>query len=113
MGRSRHAHDEPTAPPRRSHAAAPIAVVLLLIGLLLGAYSIVVPAVLGGFLLLTGLSFLSTRLNPLSIGFYLTTKPSWSAIGLLFFAGAILLVTAYGYYVSGFAPIVPYVTHSH
>ena len=94
-------------PPKRSHAAVPLAVVLLFIGLIVGAYTVIVPALLGIFLLTTGLSFLSTRLNPFSIGFYLTTKPSWTAVGLVFLAGFVLLGTAYGYFVSGFAPILP------
>ena len=93
--------------PRHSHAAAPVAVTLLFVGLLLGAYTILVPALLGVFLLLSGLSFLGTRVNPLSIGFYLTTKPSWPVIGLLVFGGLILIGAAWGYYSSGFAPIVP------
>jgi hypothetical protein len=97
----------PEEVPRRSNAAVPLAVFLLFLGLIVGAYTVVVPALLGLFLLLTGLSFLSTRLNPFSIGFYLTTKTSWTAVGLLFLAGFVLLGTAYGYYVSGFAPILP------
>ena len=102
---SRHPeHDEP---PRRSNAAMPITVAFLFIGLLIGTYTIVVPAILGVFLLLTGLSFISTRLNPFSIGFYLTTKPSWPAIGLLFLSALLLLTAAYGYYASGFAPLLP------
>lgn len=100
-----------TRPPeevaRRSNAAMPLTVAFLLAGLLFGAYSIVVPALLGGVLLLTGLSFLSSRLNPFSIGFYLTTKPSWPAIGLVFVSALVLLVAAYGYYVSGIAPLIP------
>jgi hypothetical protein len=85
----------------------PLTVIFLFVGLLLGSYTILVPAFLGGLLLLTGLSFLSTRLNPLSIGFYLTTKPSWPAIGLVFLSGLVLVGAAWGYYASGFAPIVP------
>ncbi|MCI4335595.1 MAG: hypothetical protein L3K17_00135 [Thermoplasmata archaeon] len=106
---ARHAtpHPPETGPPRRSNAAAPIAGVVLLAGLILGAYTVVVPALLGLFLISSSLSFLSTRVNPLSIGFYLNTKPSWMAIGLLFLCGLTLLGAAYGYYVSGFAPIVP------
>jgi hypothetical protein len=107
MARPRHHPTPAPEVPRRSHAAAPITVTLLLVGLIVGAYTVVVPAVLGGFLLLSGLTFLSTRLNPLSVGFYLTTKPSWPTIGLLFLSGLLLLGSAYGYYVSGFAPIVP------
>ncbi len=106
MGRShRAAAHEPV--PRRSNAAMPVTVAFLFVGLLLGSYTIVVPAILGGILLLTGLSFLSSRLNPFSLGFYLTTKPAWPTIGLLFLSAFILLLAAYGYWVSGFAPLVP------
>lgn len=105
---STHHHPPREARPRRSNAAMPVTVAFLLVGLLFGTYTIVVPALLGGFLLLTGLSFISTRLNPFSIGFYLTTKPSWPAIGLVFFASLLLLSAAYGYYVSGIAPLVPH-----
>lgn len=94
-------------PARRSNAAAPVAGVLLLAGLILGAYTVVIPALLGFFLISSSLSFLSTRVNPLSIGFYLNTKPSWLTIGLLFLCGLVLIGAAYGYYTSGFAPIVP------
>jgi len=107
VAKPRHRADEPTRIARRSHAAIPIAVVFLFLGLLFGAYTVVIPALLGGFLFLTSLSFLSTRLNPLSIGFYLTTKPSWTAIGLVLLVGVVLLAAAWEYWASGFAPIVP------
>ena len=96
-----------SAVPRRSNAAMPITVAFLFLGLLFGTYTIIVPALLGVFLFLTALSFISTRLNPFSIGFYLTTKPSWPAIGLLFLSALLLLGAAYGYYASGLAPILP------
>lgn len=107
MRRASRLPHPPETPPRRSNAAMPLTVAFLLVGLLIGAYTIVVPAILGGLLLLTGLSFLSTRLNPFSIGFYLTTKPSWPAIGLVFFSALVLLAAAYSYYASGIAPILP------
>jgi hypothetical protein len=94
-------------PKHRSHSAAPVAVGLLFVGLLLGTVTIVLPVVLGTFLLLTGLSFLSTRLNPLSLGFYLRTKPSWSAIGVIFLSALLLFLTAWAYYVHGIGPLVP------
>lgn len=94
-------------PPRRSNAAAPVGGILLLAGLILGTYTVVIPALLGLFLISSSLSFLSTRVNPLSIGFYLSTKPSWLTIGLLFLCGIVLIGAAYGYYKSGFAPIFP------
>ncbi|HYK93109.1 MAG TPA: hypothetical protein VEY07_06780 [Thermoplasmata archaeon] len=106
MRRNEREHER-GEPPRRSNAAMPFTVAFLFVGLLLGAYTIVVPALLGAFLLWTGLSFISTRLNPFSIGFYLTTKPSWPAIGLVFLSAVLLLVAAYGYYVSGLAPLLP------
>ncbi|MGI0131517.1 MAG: hypothetical protein ACREDK_00230 [Thermoplasmata archaeon] len=99
----------PTAPgpPKRSHAAAYAALVVLVLGIYLGHYTILVPAGLGISLLFTAGSFLSARLNPLSIGFYLTTKPSWSAILLVFLSALALLGAAYYEFVHGLAPIVP------
>lgn len=94
-------------PPRRSHAAAYAALAVLVLGLYLGQYTILVPAGLGISLLFTAGSFLSARLNPLSIGFYLTTKPSWTAILLVFLSALALLGAAYYYFIHGIAPIVP------
>jgi hypothetical protein len=94
-------------PKRRSHAAAPVAVAILFAGLLLGTVTILLPALLGFFLFLAGLSFLSTRMNPFSIGFYLTTKPSWTAIGVIFLSALLLWVVAYAYLVHGIGPLVP------
>ncbi|MCI4332035.1 MAG: hypothetical protein L3K19_09375, partial [Thermoplasmata archaeon] len=102
-----HPPAAPVEPARRSHAAAPVAATILLVGLLLGAYSILIPALLGLMLLLTFGSFLSTRLNPFSIGFYLTTKPSWSAMGVVFLSAFLLLLAAYLYFVHGLAPVIP------
>jgi hypothetical protein len=96
---------------KRSHAAIPVAVVVLIIGLLLGKFSILVPGLLGLLLLYTALSFLSTRLNPFSVGFYLTVKPSWTAIGVLVLLGFVLLYAAYAFYLSGFGPILPGLHH--
>jgi hypothetical protein len=84
-----------------------VAAVILLVGLLFGAYSILIPALLGLMLLFTGGSFLSTRVNPLSIGFYLTTKPSWTAMGVVFLSAFMLLGAAYLYLVHGLAPVIP------
>ena len=97
----------PEEPKRRSHAAAPVAVVVLFAGLLLGTITVVLPVMLGGFLLLSGLSFLSTRLNPFSIGFYLRTKPSWTAIGVILLSSVLLFVAAYTYYLHGIGPVLP------
>jgi hypothetical protein len=92
---------------RRSHAAVPVAFFLLLLGAVLGHYTILVPFLLGLLLFGSGASFLSSRLNPLSTSFYLTTKPSWSAIGAVFLSGLALLLVAYEYLIRGFGPVVP------
>ncbi len=99
------------APPRaerleaprseRSHAAIPVAVVLVGAGLYFAKDSLLVPALLGVVLLLSGLSFLSTRLNPLSPHFYLTRKPSWAAIGVIFLGATALLGEAWVLWSSG------------
>ena len=97
----------PAEPVRRSNAAVPFAVALLFIGLLLGTVTVILPALIGMFLFLSGLSFLSTRLNPFSIGFYLHKKPSWSAIGVMFLSALLLWIVAYSYYIHGLGPLVP------
>ncbi len=94
-------------PARRSHAAAPLAVVVLFLGLMLGTVTVLVPALLGLFLFSSGFSFLSTRVNPFSIGFYLNKKPSWTAIGVIFLSGVLLWLVAYAYFVHGIAPLIP------
>ena len=93
--------------PRRSHAAAFVAIGLLLVGAYLAHWTILVPGLLALLLLSSGLSFLSARVNPLSIGFYLTTKPSWTAIGTVFLSGVVLLAIAYGAWRSGWGPVLP------
>jgi Ca2+/Na+ antiporter len=65
------------------------------IGLYFSTYSLIVPAVLGLLLLVSGTSFLSSRLNPLSAHFYLSRKPSWAAIGVVFLGALALLGEAY------------------
>ncbi|MHB8352809.1 MAG: hypothetical protein ACYDFT_09030 [Thermoplasmata archaeon] len=94
-------------PRRRSHAAAFVAVVLVVLGVYLAAWSLLVPLLLALLLLSTGLTFLGTRLNPLSVGFYLTVKPSWSSIAILFLSGAFLLDVAFSYWKHGWGPILP------
>ena len=94
-------------PPRRSDAAAYVAVGVLLVGLYLGTFSVIVPALFGIGLLFTVGSFLSSRINPLSIGFYLTTKPSWTAIGVVFLSSVALLAASYYYFVHGVGPLFP------
>ncbi|HEV2428453.1 MAG TPA: hypothetical protein VGV64_01210 [Thermoplasmata archaeon] len=92
---------------RRSNAAIPAALAVLLVGLALGHYTILVPGLLGLALLSVAVSFLSSRINPFSVAFYLTVKPSWTAIGTVVGVGLVLLLAAYGYYLSGFGPLVP------
>jgi hypothetical protein len=62
-------------------------------------------------MLVTGGSFLSARLNPFAIGFYLTTKPSWTAIGVVFLTAVVLLYSAYAFFVHGIAPVIPGAGH--
>ena len=83
------------AASRRSHAAVPVAVAVVLVGLYLARYSFLAPGFFGVVLLVSGLSFLSSRLNPLSPHFYLTRKPSWLAVGVVFLGAVILLYYAY------------------
>lgn len=92
---------------RRSNAAIPAALAVLVVGLALGHYTILVPGLLGLALLSVAVSFLSSRINPFSVAFYLTVKPSWTAIGTVVGVGLVLLLAAYGYYLSGFGPLVP------
>ncbi len=82
-------------PAERSHAAIPVAVVVVGLGLYFASYSLLIPALLGILLLTSGLSLMSSRLNPLSPHFYLTKKPSWAAIGVVFLGGLGLVAEAY------------------
>jgi hypothetical protein len=106
--RTRPPPPPPPAPPRRSHAAIPVALVVVGVGLYLARYTVLLPVLFGVALLWAGASFLSTRLNPLSAHFYLTTKPSWSAIGVVFLGAVALLGAAYGMYEARWAPILPH-----
>jgi hypothetical protein len=92
--------------PRRSNAAVPVAIGALILGLYLGQFSFLAPALLGFVLLVTGGSFLSTRLNPLSPHFYLTRKPSWLAVGVVFLGALLLLGDAYRLLVAGYGPVL-------
>ncbi|HYA70698.1 MAG TPA: hypothetical protein VEH28_04940 [Thermoplasmata archaeon] len=112
----RSVYHRPTNPPpsraaetetKRSHAAIPVALFLLVVGLYLSQYTVLVTAFLGIVLFLAGLSFLSTRLNPLSPHFYLTRKPSWLSVAVVFLTGLALLGASFELYVHGLAPIVP------
>lgn len=91
----------------RSHAAIPVAVVLVALGLWAAKFTILVPALLGVVLIGVAVSFLSTRVNPLSVGFYLPVKPSWSAIGVVALGALVLLATVYLYWVHALAPVLP------
>ncbi len=94
---------------RRSNAAIPVALVLLGIGLYLGRYTLLVPAVLGVVLLCAGGSFLSTRINPLSPHFYLTKKPTWLAVGVVFLGALILFYDTWLLFEQQFGPLAGHV----
>ncbi len=80
---------------KRSNAAIPVVIVLAGVGLYFGRYTFLIPGLLGLLLFVTGFSFLSTRVNPLSAHFYLSRKPSWLAVGIVFLGALILLADAY------------------
>ena len=110
-----YAHPEPGGPNRaatlenrRSNAAIPVVVVLVILGLYLGRYSFFAPAALGLALLYYGGSFLSTRLNPLSPNYYLTRKPSWLAVGVVFLGALGLCWYAYTLLVHQVGGVVPH-----
>jgi len=92
---------------RRSNAAIPVAVAVVLVGLYLGTYSILAPALLGLALLCSSGSLLSTRINPLSATYYLSKKPSFLAIVVVFLGALILFGGTYELWVHQLAPIVP------
>jgi hypothetical protein len=96
---------------KRSNAAIPLAIVVFLAGVILAHYSILIPGLLGVGLVYVALSFLSSRLNPFSLSFYLTVKPSWLSIGTLAFVGLALVGVSYAYYVSGLGPFAPGLSH--
>jgi hypothetical protein len=112
----RSAYHRPANPPpnraaeteqKRSNAAIPVAIVFVIAGLYLSQYTILITALLGVVLFFSGTSFLSTRLNPLSPHFYLTRKPSWLAIGVVFLSAFALFGAAYELFVHGLAPVFP------
>ena len=112
----RSTYHRPATPPpnraalvesKRSHAAIPVALVIVAVGLFLSQYTVLFPALLGVLLFFSGLSFLSTRLNPLSPHFYLTRKPSWTATAVVFLSALGLIAAAYELYRHGLAPIIP------
>ncbi|MCI4352023.1 MAG: hypothetical protein L3K14_01350 [Thermoplasmata archaeon] len=99
----------PVAQPvqHRSHVAILPAILLLAVGWYLARYSVIFPAVIGFFLLSGALGLLGSRLNPLATSFYLTTKPSWTAIGTVFLTGGVLLWMTYEYYFHAGGPVLP------
>lgn len=92
---------------RRSHVAVIPALILLAVGWYFARYSVLFPALIGFMLLSGALGLLGSRINPLSTAFYLTTKPSWTAIGTAFLAGAVLMWMTYEYYIHAWGPLVP------
>ncbi len=105
--RVRSTRADGSGPPQRSNAAIPVALVVVGVGVYLARYTILLPALLGLFLLWAGGSFLSTRLNPLSAHFYLTTKPSWTAVLVVFLGSFALFGAAYVFYLDHFGPLLP------
>jgi hypothetical protein len=111
--RSADARAPDSSPPateqvqRRSHIAVVPALILLAMGWYLARFSVIFPALIGFFLLSGALGLLGSRLNPLSTAFYLTTKPSWAAIGTVSLAGAVLLWMTYEYYIHAWGPLIP------
>jgi hypothetical protein len=99
----------PVAQPvqRRSHIAVVPALILLGVGWYLARYSVIFPALIGLVLLSGALGLLGSRLNPLSTAFYLTTKPSWTAIGTVFLTATALLWMTYEYYIHSWGPLIP------
>jgi len=93
---------------RRSNAAIPVAVVVVIVGLYLGTYSLLLTALFALVLLFSAGSLLSTRLNPLSPTFYLTRKPSFLAIGVVFLGSLILLAAAYYLWIHQMGPVLPH-----
>jgi hypothetical protein len=93
--------------PRRSNAAIPVALVVVGVGVYLARFTLLLPAFLGFVLLAAGVSFVSTRVNPLSSHFYLPTKPSWAAVLVVVLGALGLLAFSYEMFVRGLAPVMP------
>jgi hypothetical protein len=107
-GRARVPQNTTAAPVSRSPVAGAAAVVLLLVGLLMASYSVLVPALLGLAMLSTALTFVSARVNPFAMGFYLPTKPSWTAIAVVALVGVVLVSAAWTDWRSGLDPLLPH-----
>jgi hypothetical protein len=112
----RTAYHRPATPPpnraaetetKRSNAAIPVALVFVALGLYLSQYTVLLTGLFGVVLFFSGTSFLSTRLNPLSPHFYLTRKPSWLAIGVVFLSALALFGATYWLFVHHLAPVFP------
>jgi hypothetical protein len=97
----------PAPEPRQSNAAIPVAVALVAVGLYLGTYSVLLTALFGLVLLVSAGSLLATRVNPLSPTFYLTKRPSFLAIGIVFLGALILFGGAYTLWSSHAGPLMP------
>ncbi len=91
----------------RSPLAGALAAVLLIVGLLLASYWVLIPALLGLGLLLAALRFLSARINPFAMSFYIPVKPSWTAIAVVAIVGVLLLSAAFADWQSGLGPLLP------
>lgn len=91
----------------RSQLVGVLAFVLLVAGLVLAPFTVLVPALFGLALLWSSTGLLSMRLNPFSPGFYIPTKPSWIAIGLVLICGILLVSDAWQLLRSGAAPLLP------
>jgi hypothetical protein len=105
--RTRPGRAAEAALPRRSNAAIPVALVVVVLGIYLGRFTVLLPALLGILLLGAGGSFLSTRLNPLSSHFYAPTKPSWTAVLVVLLGALGLLAVAYELFVHHLGPVLP------
>jgi hypothetical protein len=98
----------PAKVPRRSNAAVYVALPVLVLGAALGTVTLLAPALLALLLFSSAIGFLGTRLNPLSPTFYLTTKPTWLSIGVLFGSAFLLGGIAYEEWLLHLGPLLPH-----
>lgn len=92
----------------RSNASIPVVIALAAIALYFARDWVLLPALFGFFLLSAGASFLSARINPLSTGYYLTRKPSWAAVGVVFLGSFGLFYATYALWLRHAGPLVPH-----
>ncbi len=92
----------------RSDAAIPVAIALVIVGVVLGRYTLLAPLGVGFVLLLSGFSLFSSRINPLSPHFYSNRKASWAAIGVVFLGAVLLFADAYYLWSSHTGSILPH-----